>query len=523
MSSRARSHAAIAATSSAPLVPPRRRRSLSWRVSLFVALVVTVALVLMVAASGLLMRQWMLSQTDADLQDRLRHITMQTQRRAGSGDASGAQSGSTVRPPTPQTTPGVPPGLDGPGSDEGSLQLIEVAGETTAGVVRDFTVIPLDEGEKEVLRAVATDGSAHTVSLPDAGRFRVVAATVSTGDARVVIGQSLSRTDTTIGTLMWVGSLLALVIAGAVALTGRRWLNRELAPLGRVAATARRIGALDLNSARLEPFERVAPEAMEAGTEVGDVAQALNTMIDNVESALRERTRSENRLRQFVADASHELRTPLASIQGYAQLLQRDSVEPELALSRIGSETRRMSALVEDMLLLARLDAGRELQPVPVDPVPLVVDAVSDAHAAGPDHLWSLDIDEVPANCMVRGDEFALRQVLANLLSNARVHTPGGTRVVVGVHASSPGEVCLSVADDGPGIPEQLQTTIFDRFVRGDTSRTRSASGSKGTGSSGLGLSIVSSIASSLGGRVEMDTSEAGTTFRVVLPRVQQV
>lgn len=526
---------------------PRRRRSLSWRVSLFVALVVTVALFVMVAASGLAMRQWMVSQTDTDLQDRLRRATSQTggptqgdwgsgPQSGGAGVQSGESTGSSttaagegvrspspgVSGPTPQSgvdspsqgdQPGVPPGLDGPGSDEGSLQLIEREGVTTSGIVQDFTVVSLDEGDQAILLQVPTDGRGHTVSLSGAGRFRVVAADTDSG--QVVIGQSLARTDNTIATLVWVGGLLALLIAGLAALTGRRWLGREIAPLGRVAATARRIGSLDLSNARLEPFERVDPASVEVGTEVGDVGQALNTMIDNVESALRERMLSEQRLRQFVADASHELRTPLASIQGYAQLLQRGSVDPESALSRIGSESRRMSALVEDMLLLARLDAGRELESVPVDPVPLVVDAVSDAHAAGPDHVWSLDIDEVASNCLVLGDEYALRQVLANLINNARVHTPAGTRVVVGVHALSATEVCILVADDGPGIPEDLRATVFDRFVRGDRSRTRS-----GAGSSGLGLSIVSTITTSLGGRVEMDTSEEGTTFRVFLPRV---
>ncbi len=526
---------------------PRRRRSLSWRVSLFVALVVTVALFIMVAASGLAMRQWMVSQTDTDLQDRLRRATSQTGGPAqgdwGSGPqsgVSGAQSGESAGPtttgaeggvqsqapgvgrpgqqsgvgsPSQGDLPGVPPGLDGPGSDEGSLQLIRRDGVTTSGIVQDFAVLTLDEGDQAILLQVPTDGRGHTVSLSGEGRFRVVAAETDSG--QVVIGQSLARTDNTIATLVWVGALLALLIAGLAALAGRRWLSREIAPLGRVAATARRIGSLDLSNARLEPFERVDPDSVELGTEVGDVGLALDTMIDNVESALRERMLSEQRLRQFVADASHELRTPLASIQGYAQLLQRGSVDPESALSRIGSESRRMSALVEDMLLLARLDAGRELESVPVDPVPLVVDAVSDAHAAGPDHVWSLDIDEVPANCLVLGDEYALRQVLANLINNARVHTPAGTRVVVGVHALSAAEVCVFVADDGPGIPEDLRATVFDRFVRGDRSRTRS-----GAGSSGLGLSIVSTITTALGGRVEMDTSEEGTRFRVFLPRV---
>lgn len=523
-----------------PPAAPRRRRSLSWRASAFVALVVTVALLVMVAASGFAMRQWMTGQIDADLQARLHRASSQTGR-PGAGvpvpspDSGTAQEGGQSSSASPGTggapwagsrpegedegqsgSGGTPSGLDGPGSDEGSLQLVSWDGTTISGVVQDYEVVALDEDAQATLLQVRADGHGHTVNLDGVGRFRVVAADTDSG--RVVIGQSMARTDRTLVTFLWIAGLIALVIASLAAFTGRRWLVRELAPLAGVASTARSIAALDLGSTRIEPLEHVDPSLVETGTEIGDVGLALNTMIDNVESALRERLRSEQRLRQFVADASHELRTPLASIQGYTQLLQQGSVDPELALSRIGSESRRMSGLVEDMLLLARLDAGRELQSVPVDVVPLVVDAVSDAHAAGPDHEWSLEIDEdASATCVVVGDEYALRQVLANLLNNARVHTPAGTHVVVGVHAEPAGSVTVTVADDGPGIPEDLRGQVFDRFVRGDTSRTRS-----GAGSSGLGLSIVSSIAASLGGNVDLETSERGTTFRVVLPRATQ-
>lgn len=590
----------------APVV--HRRRTLSWRLSAFIAITVTVALLVMVGASGLAMRRWMTSQIDVDLRTNLHRVVTRVEEprggtplagtgQSGTGTPSpirgGAQSGPALPGATPLGEGGgspqdqggetsqesgsggstVPQGLDGPGSTEGSLQLVSRDGTVLAGVVQDYQVVELGSAAQAALMGAPADGRGHTVDVPGVGEFRVVAEDTTAG--RVVVGQSLARTARTAGTLVWVEGALAVLIAAAVALVGLRWVSREMAPLGRVAATARRIGALDLQSRRIEPFERVDPAAAEPGTEVGDVGQALNTMIDNVESGLRERMRSEQKLRQFVADASHELRTPLASIQGYAQLLQKESVDPETALTRISSESRRMSGLVEDMLLLARLDAGRELEAVPVDVVPLVVDAVTDAHAAGPDHRWTLDIDEDAAeSCVVVGDEMGLRQVLANLVNNARVHTPAGTRVVVGVHAvaavpaervdrgdrggrvddhadradrggrgdrgdragpdpagglldgapaarrgwragSGPrGSVVVTVADDGPGIPEAVRATVFDRFVRGDSSRARA-----GTGSSGLGLAIVSSISTTLGGRVELETSTAGTTFRVVLPR----
>lgn len=527
-------------------VPPptgtRTRRSLSWRLSVFVASVVTLALTLMVAVSAFAMSRWMTSQIDEDLQGNLHRVSTRMMHAVAgrldgaalpipapsssgggavdpSGVADGSQSGATPDR-EPQSGAGLQ-GLDGPGSSEGSLQLISRDGSVTAGVVSDFAVADIGEDDRTTLLQVPADGAGHTVDLGSLGTFRVVSGEVDGG--RVVVGQSMSATERTIAMLVAVEGVLALLIAGAAALVGLRWVGREMAPLARVAAVARRIGTRDLQVGRIEPFDRVAPGDARAGSEVGDVGVAFNTMIDNVESALTERVRSERKLRQFVADASHELRTPLASIQGYTQLLQKGSVDEELALSRISSESGRMSGLVEDMLLLARLDAGRELRRGPVDVVPLVVDALSDAHAAGGDHAWSLDLDEDAADtCVVEGDETGIRQVLANLLTNARVHTPAGTHVRVGVHATAgalggtaeAGVVVIRVADDGPGIPESVRPRIFDRFVRGDTSRTRA-----GTGSSGLGLSIVVSIVEALDGHVEVETSSEGTAFTVVFPR----
>lgn len=525
-----------------PPMGTRTRRSLSWRLSVFVALVVTLALTLMVAVSAFAMSRWMISQIDEDLQGNLHRVSTRmmhavTGRLDGaalpipapsssgggavdpSGVADGSQSGATPDR-EPQSDAGLQ-GLDGPGSSEGSLQLVSRDGTVTAGVVSDFAVADIGEDERTTLLQVPADRAGHTVDLGSLGTFRVVSGEVDGG--RVVVGQSMSRTERTIAMLVAVEGVLALLIAGAAALVGLRWVGREMAPLARVAAVARRIGTRDLQVGRIEPFDRVAPGDARAGSEVGDVGVAFNTMIDNVESALTERVRSERKLRQFVADASHELRTPLASIQGYTQLLQKGSVDEELALSRISSESGRMSGLVEDMLLLARLDAGRELRREPVDVVPLVVDALSDAHVAGGDHQWSLDLDEDAAQtCVVEGDETGIRQVLANLLTNARVHTPAGTHVRVGVHATAggvggtagAGVVVIRVTDDGPGIPESVRPRIFDRFVRGDSSRTRA-----GTGSSGLGLSIVVSIVEALDGHVEVETTSEGTAFTVVLPR----
>lgn len=488
----------------------RRTRPLSWRIGAFVAAVTTLALALMVVASGLAMRHWMTAEVDSQLARSLQRVAAIDQ---GGGPAGGLndQSGQDPR------------GLGGPGSSPGSLQLVSSDGSVRAGVVEDYAVQSLTDEQVVVLLQVTADERGHSVDLPELGGYRVMAR--DQGDARVLVGQSLVSTNRTATTLMWTTGVLALVIAAVAVVAGWFWVRREMRPLARVAHTARDIGRRELASGAVEPLARVPADDARPGTEVGDVGAALNGLLDNVESALTERERSERRLRQFVADASHELRTPLASIQGYTQLLQRDSIDSQLALARIGSESKRMGGLVEDMLLLARLDAGRALAAKPVDMVPLVVDAVHDAHAAGPDHRWSLDVAPDAADtCVVRGDEASLRQVLANLLSNARVHTPAGTQVRVGV-AARDGQVVVRIADDGPGIPPGVRERVFDRFVRGDASRSRTR------GSSGLGLSIVESVARAHGGSVEFATTcagevaqagpraHSGTCFTVRLPR----
>jgi two-component system OmpR family sensor kinase len=248
---------------------------------------------------------------------------------------------------------------------------------------------------------------------------------------------------------------------------------------------------------------------------VGMLGAAFNRMLGHVESALSRRHASEARLRTFAADASHELRTPLAAIRGYAQLarMHADELPDEVrrALDRVDAESARMSGLVEDLLLLARLDAGRPLERQPVDLTRLAIDATSDARVAAPGHRWQLDLPAEPVS--VTGDEPRLRQVLANLLSNAAKHTPAGTTVTVALADSSASrEAVLSVTDDGPGIPAPLQSRLFERFVRGTP--TRSPSGN----STGLGLAIVDAVAAAHGGRVTVASTPGQTRFTVTLP-----
>ena len=534
---------------------PKRKRSrlLTVRLSRFLAAAVALALVTMLAASALAMHSWMSSKLDSSLESMLSRLeknaelSLQQPVPPPPPPTAGSQNDQDDHDddhgPSQSNSPGSsaspsehgPRGLRGPGSAEGQLQLIKDDDEIVSGVVKQFDVVELDSAAQQQILSLRCDRHGHNVSLPNLGSFRVMCG--QSESRTLVVGLSLAANNSTLIMLVALEGVIALVVIAGATFIGRKWIRKEMLPLGEVAATARNIGSQDLIAApTVDTFDRVDSSIAQPGDEVGDVGFALNTMIDNVETALQARAESEQRLRQFVADASHELRTPLASIQGYTQLLQRGATDQELALSRIASESARMSGLVEDLLLLARLDAGRELASDPVDVIPLAIDAVSDAHAAGPDHQWSLDLPEIDdeadscTSCTVLGDESALRQVFANLVNNARIHTPAGTHVKVGVQtiagtASTPGFVRLSVTDDGPGIAPELRATVFDRFVRGDTSRSR-----QGKGSSGLGLSIVSSIAEALGGRVDVDTlcegegqpGEHGTTFSVILPAISE-
>jgi two-component system OmpR family sensor kinase len=219
-------------------------------------------------------------------------------------------------------------------------------------------------------------------------------------------------------------------------------------------------------------------------------------------------------VRQFVADASHELRTPLAAIRGYAELTRRgrDTVPTDVAhaLGRIESESARMTTLVDDLLLLARLDSGRPLEAEPVELSGLVVDTVNDAHAAGRDHVWRLDLPDAPVT--ITGDGPRLHQVLANLLANARTHTPPGTVVTTSLAVARDGYAAVSVTDNGPGIPDSIQPEIFERFARADTSRSRAA------GSTGLGLAIVDAVVEAHHGTVDVVSRPGHTVFTVRLP-----
>jgi two-component system OmpR family sensor kinase len=292
--------------------------------------------------------------------------------------------------------------------------------------------------------------------------------------------------------------------------------------LHRVAGTAARVTELALDRGQVALTERVTPADADPRTEVGQVGAGLNSMLSHVATALAAREASETRVRRFVADASHELRTPLAAIRGYAELTRSspDPVPPDVAraLTRIESQADRMSDLVQDLLMLARLDAGRVDDHVQVDLSRLVLEAVDDARAAGDAHHWRLELPDEPV--LVRGSQATLRQVVDNLLNNARMHTPPGTTVRTGIRyepfetrsAPGPATVTLHVTDDGPGIRPELIPDLFERFSRGDTSRSRAS------GSTGLGLAIVAAIVQAHGGLVFVRSADGTTSFTVRLP-----
>jgi two-component system, OmpR family, sensor kinase len=375
----------------------------------------------------------------------------------------------------------------------------------------------LDEPALDALREVPSDGAPQDVDVPEQGEFRVVAEEVTflggvRGPTRgvLVVGLPTGDFDETIASLIGWEILLTLLGVTAAATAGLVVVRRQLRPLREVAATAERVARLPLASGAIELTERVPAHLTDEGNEVGQVGASLNTLLAHVESSLEARHRSEQQVRQFVADASHELRTPLTTIKGYAELARRrpeDARTVLTALDKVESESVRMTSLVEDLLLLARLDSGRPLERASVDLTRLLLEAVSDARVLAPDHHWRLDLPDTELH--VVGDEQRLHQLVTNLLTNARKHTPPGTTVTVAARDGA-----LTVHDDGPGFPADLVPTAFERFARADTARTRTADSG-----AGLGLALVQAIATAHGGSVSLASVPGDTNVTVRLPR----
>lgn len=385
---------------------------------------------------------------------------------------------------------------------------------SAAIVSQDAPPQNLTAAQRTALKGIAANGSKRTVTVPGLGAYRV--AGLDSDGIRVLAGLPMDDVQDMIDGLVETEAVVAaagIVAAGAICAVV---IRRQLRPLGRVAATAVEVSRSPLGRGEVTGLTRVPARDTDPGSEVGQVGAALNRMIDHVESSLAERRRGEERMRRFLADASHELRTPLASIAGYAELMNRgtDRIEPVLAWRRVSAESARMTGLVEDLLLLARLDEGRPLHSGEVDLAAVVAEALWDARAAGGGHDWrlALSLDEAPA--LVAGDEARLHQAVANLLANARVHTPAGTTVVAEVEVVGQRAV-VRVRDNGPGIPPELVPRVFERFTRADSSRARAA----GTeGGSGLGLAVVAAIVGAHGGRIGVESRAGRTEFTLELP-----
>jgi len=413
----------------------------------------------------------------------------------------------------PRPGPG-PRFLDAPGQPAGMVAAVVSDGKAVdAGYLTSSgSRAALTDKAQAQLAAIAVNRKPVTLDLDGLGRYRVVAAPSRSGGDLIVTGLSMSNVDATMIRMLVILGIVTVIALAAATIAGVVIIRRALAPLRRVAQTARKVADLTLDRGEVELPVRVPEPDANPATEVGQLGSALNRMLDHIAAALSARQASETRVRQFVADASHELRTPLAAIRGYTELTQRMGDDREAvahAMGRVASETERMTRLVEDLLLLARLDSGRPLEREPVDLSRLALDAVSDAHVAGPDHQWELDLPDEPV--VVAGDAARLHQVMTNLLANARVHTGAGTVVTTRL-ITEPVHTVLQVIDNGPGIPTGLQSEVFERFARGDSSRSR-----KG-GSTGLGLAIVSAVVKAHDGTITVNSSPGHTEFTVRLP-----
>ncbi|BBX27520.1 sensor histidine kinase [Mycolicibacterium alvei] len=368
----------------------------------------------------------------------------------------------------------------------------------------------------EVTRALDThnwiDERPRTVKLPVLGAYRLASQPSGTGDV-LVSGVSLDSANLVIARKTVTVAVMIVIALIVTALGTIAVVRIALRPLSRVAATAAKVATLPLDGADHRITTRVRDKDTDPDTEVGLVGDTLNRLLTNVDSALAALSASDRRTRQFLTDASHELRTPLAAIQGYAELTRQDSANlpptTEYALARIEAEARRMTGLVSDLLLLSRLGEGQELETDDIDLSDLAVDAVNDVAVGAPEHHWVAELPDDPL--WVRGDLARLHQVLSNLLTNARIHTPPGVTVTIAL--TEAGEFAeLTVTDDGPGIDSELLPNLFGRFVRADKSRSREL------GSTGLGLAVVASIVQAHDGTVAVASKPGCTVFTVRIP-----
>ena len=399
------------------------------------------------------------------------------------------------------------------------------------GFIRPYYYEPLyGERDLPVLEEAMRVGQARPrepFTVPAANHersWRIVVDVLPNGLV-VAVGEDLSGVNNAVGRLILINLFMGLSVLIALAVVGVWVVRASLRPLVQIEQTAVAIARGDLT--------RRVPE-LDPNTELGELSAALNTMLTQIETAFRERAasearavRSEERMRQFVADASHELRTPLTTIRGFAELYRQGAApDPGEVLRRIEDEAARMGVLVEDLLLLARLDQERPLNVARVALADLIRDAAASAHAVAPDRPIEVDIADPADSLVIDGDEFRLRQVIGNLVTNALTHTPAGTPVRLALRPDGEHHVVIEVSDRGPGLTPEQAERVFERFYRVDKARTRRAptlSNAHGLAAphsgAGLGLAIVAALVAAHNGTVEVDSTPGqGATFRVRLP-----
>ena len=448
-------------------------------------------------AANTALRSFLVKQVDTQLLG-INGEALQRLDRAGIDSASGeSDDGQAFRPVRPLRN--VPTAT--------AITLLDADGAVVGQLGGDFlgSSIPSFKG-LTLAKVSAKNGKPFTIHIESAPDVRAVAQVLPSGLGSVVLSTSLSGVEKTLAQLQGFFVLVFLFVLFLIALIARWIIRISLRPLREIENTAAAIADGDL-SARL-------PDSDER-TEVGRLSSSLNTMLGRIEESFAARIESESRLRRFVADASHELRTPLTAIRGFAELHRQGAVAGEEKtkelVQRIEKESIRMSSLVEDLLLLARMDQAPQLHKAPVDLIQVVNDCVASARAAGPGHPVEV-ISALDEN-FVLGDGTRIHQAVQNLLANARTHTPIGTQITVSVDGDET-ERRVSVTDNGPGLSPALQEKIFERFFRADPSRART--GGEG---SGLGLSIVDAIMQVHGGRVTLVSEEGkGSTFTLHFP-----
>lgn len=468
-----------------PPPPPMAKGTLSRQLVVRTTALVAAATILLSLVTALASFQILQSQLDGRLESAL---NSPGRRYPGGGTGPGDPEGSgLIR--MEETQPG-----------SGEFLPLQAPDELTAEAVAQM--VALDPRETPVTMRIEGLGLYRVLVRERMGRTGVAALPYS------AVAVPLTR-QLMMAAVLTLGSI-ALAAFGA-----RQVVENSLRPLRRLATTASTVSSLPLASGEGNLPVRVSERDADPRSEVGQVGVAFNQMLDHVEAALDARHRSETKVRQFIADASHELRNPLAAIRGYTELTRREQdqlpTDTAHALGRIDSESDRMSVLVEDLLLLARLDAEPTLALQATDVTQIVLNAVNDARVAGTDHRWGLDLPDEALTA--QADPFRLHQVVANLLANARVHTPSGTKVVTSLRREGD-QVVIRVTDDGPGVPPEIRDTVFERFTRAEASRVRHQGGS----STGLGLAIVAAVIGAHGGSVALESTPGSTTFVVRLP-----